>query len=180
MQNNTVLIHDVPQRSKQWFALRKGRVTASNAYTLLTKGLAMALQANDKRFGGNYFTDRGLQLEPQAIYIYEQKNGVDILQVGFITNSKYPNAGVSPDGVTADTYIEVKAFNAQKHLDIHTIDDVPIEAVAQVQFGLMITELPLAHLVLYNPDVDTKDAFKVIAIPADLGIHKNMAKKLAP
>lgn len=178
LPSNTVTIHDVEQRSPEWFALREPRVTASDAYKLLVGGFEYAKEPT--KFKGNWHTRRGQTLEPEAIEIYERINGVDVLLVGFVTNSKYPKAGASPDGIT-DKYIEVKCFGDNKHrmiVDQDTVIRYAIEAYAQIQFGLMVTELDVAHLVLYNPDLDSFEAFKVIEIKRDERLIANFIDKL--
>jgi putative phage-type endonuclease len=175
-----ITIHDVEQRSPAWHELRKGKVTGSNALILLTNGLKDALDANSINIPTNKYMQRGIDLEPQAILIYERKFGIDVLQVGFVTNTDYPNAGASPDGLLSDTVIEVKCFGEQSHRNINNIDEIPAKAMAQMQFNMLICELPLAQLVLYNPDIEVREAFKVITVPADKKIQANIISKLKP
>ena len=171
-------IHDVAQRTPEWFELRRGRVTASNAEILLTKGLDDALASNDKRFGGNFYTDRGLTLEPMAVDAYERIYDVSVVQVGFVTNDEYPNAGASPDGIVGDTLIEIKCFMDAKHMSIKSINDVPFSVLAQVQFSMLVCGLPKAHIVLFNPDVPATDAFKCFELDASLPTQRNINRKL--
>jgi hypothetical protein len=175
MTSSTITIHDVEQRTPEWHALRSGRVTASNAMKLLIGGKEYAMAPTD--FKGNRWTRRGTFLESEAIEIYERIKQTDVLLVGFVTNSEYPECGASPDGIT-DLYIEVKCFNENKHKSIVDISTVPVEVMAQVQFGMMVTDLSNAHLVLYNPDLDSKDAFKIIEIARDDRIIANIKRKI--
>ena len=170
------IIHEVAQNSPEWFELRKGRVTASNAWKLLSGGYKYATE--QKPVPTTKAMERGKILESEALELYSRiKGDLEILTVGFVTNPKYPNAGASPDGVAGDKLIEVKCFNANKHLDI-SLGNIPPEVMAQVQMQMMICELDQCDLVLYNPDLEAKEALKIITIDADPLIHKNIEKHL--
>jgi hypothetical protein len=168
-------LHNIEQRSAEWHKLREGRFTASNAGKLLEFGPHKALEPST--FTGNKWTERGLILEPEAIELYERVKQIDVLHVGFVTNSHYPNCGASPDGLT-DRLIEVKCFEKDKHLSIN-LETIPFEVMAQLQFGMMICEMETADLVLYNPDVDAKDALKIISVERDIRIFNRILEKIA-
>lgn len=170
------IIHDCAQGSLEWFDLRKGRVTASNAWKLLEKGYKYATE--QKPVMTTKAMERGKILESEALELYSRiKGDIEILTVGFVTNPKYPNAGASPDGVAGEKLIEVKCFGEKKHLDVAK-GNIPPEVMAQVQMQMMICELDECDLVLYNPDLDAKDALKILTIQADPLIHRNIASKL--
>lgn len=173
-----ISIHTVQQRSPEWFKLRNGKVTGSNAHILLSRGLWAAQDANNQKPSDpNYYMLRGQLLEDDAIEIYEQMTGVDVLVPGFITNTKYPNAGASPDGVTGDTLIEVKAFKDIKHNSINA-KNIPFEVMAQLQFNMMICELEQADLVLYNPDLSVDEAFVIVRVELQKAIVAQIERKL--
>lgn len=172
-----IQIHDVVQGTKQWHALRDGRITASNAWRLVANDKNDALNP-PKVSRPTRAMRRGSSLEHEAIELYEAIYGVDVLRVGFVTNDFYPICGASPDGIAGDIYIEVKCFNADKHLNME-FGDIPFEVMAQIQFGMMVCEMNMAHLVLYNPDVDRDKAYRVIPIPRDDRIIANMQARLA-
>jgi putative phage-type endonuclease len=169
-------IHNIDQRTQEWLELRKGRVTGSNAHILLTKGKDEAIEANNKQNFSNFYMKRGSALEKEAIEIYESKYG-DVLQVGFVTNTDYPNAGASPDGISGEYLLEVKCYYGTKMLGISD-ETIPFEAMAQMQFNMMICELEKARLVMYNPDLEVNNAFKVIDIDIDYKIVKNIERTL--
>jgi hypothetical protein len=172
-----VTYHGVFQGTPEWHDIRKGKITASNAKILLTKGANEAVN-QDNNFKGNYYTSRGHTLESEAIELYEQIIQMRVAQVGFVTNDKYPNCGYSPDGILPDRIIEVKAFNESKHLASH--NDIPFDVMAQIQFGLMISEMPVGVLVLYNPDINNIDQNLLLkVIPRDDKIIANIERKLS-
>lgn len=169
-----ITIHDVKQNTPEWHELRSGKVTASNAWKLLTYGKANAIGTST--FKGNYHTERGHTLEPIAIELYAKANLVDVQTVGFVTNDKYPDCGASPDGI-AERLIEVKCFGKDKHLSI-TNRSIPPEIVAQVQFQMMICEFDTCDLVLYNPEVEPQHALRILTIKANKIIQRNIRKAL--
>ena len=82
-------IHDVEQRSPEWFALRKQYpLTASKAQaignngkgleTLVWEKLAEAYSSGVVEDIGNRHTERGIELEPQAISLYELETGAKV------------------------------------------------------------------------------------------------------
>lgn len=174
-----ITIHDVEQRSPEWFALRKGKVTGSNSHILLTNGLEQALQTNTSNTGfSNYWATRGKLLEKDAIELYEKLYDIDVLVPGFVTNTDYPNAGASPDGIAGNIIlVEVKAFKDEKHNSI-TEDNIPFTVMAQLQFNMLICELETSDLVLYNPDLSIDKAFKKISVPKNTPIASNIINKL--
>ena len=104
-------IHTCPQRSPEWFALRKQYpLTASKAQaignngkgleTLVWEKLAEAYSSGVVEDFGNKHTERGVELEPQARSLYELETGATVVEVGFITNDKVSSVGgASPDGL---------------------------------------------------------------------------------
>jgi len=169
-----ITIHEVEQGTDEWHKLRKGKVTASNAHKLLQFGKSRATE--ESSFKGNYHTERGKDLEKYAIEYYEKSQLVDVQRPGFITNSKYPDCGASPDGVT-DRLLEVKCFKDDKHLSITRLS-IPFEVQSQIQFAMMICELDRCDLILYNPEVDPKLAFRIIEVKASRKIHQNIRRAL--
>lgn len=168
-----VKIHKVEPNSPEWFELRaEYDYTASNAYELLRTG---TVKKNDG-FTGNKYTRRGHDLEPVALELFHKLYGTESIEHGFVTNSKYPRAGASPDDLTDEFYIEVKSFGKDRHLSC--AKDIFVEVMAQIQFGMLITEYTRAKLVLFNPDLKPKDALFIREIKADNAIQNNIKRKL--
>jgi hypothetical protein len=144
--------YKMPQRSELWFKYRQDKWTGSTAIDLLS-GKEIP---PEKHIPDNKYMLRGRVLEPLAIEAYERKYKVKVAHYGFITNSKYPHAGYSPDGIEEGIVDEVKCLGLEKHdAIIAGTLPIPTEYIAQMQFGLLITELEKAKLILYNPDSDT-------------------------
>ena len=98
---------DVIQGTQEWLKLRTGRVTCSNALTLINKGKNAAMEANRLAHirvtpNGNDFAERGHFIEHQMKENYNKvlnMQNLTLADCGFITNEDYPEAGYSPDGL---------------------------------------------------------------------------------
>lgn len=174
-----IVTHDLKQGTPEWHAIRVGKVTASNAMVLLTKGKIAATGTSGTHGSGGFWAQRGHVLEEEAIEVYEAVHGCIIERPGFITNDEFPDTGWSPDGLRADIRkgIECKAFAQMKHLQC--INIVPQEVYAQCQFGIMVGDLIDMDLVLYNPDVEESElCFYVHTIPRDDKLIERFKLKL--
>lgn len=176
-----ITVHDCLQGTDAWHELRSGKYTGSNAHKLLTAGgkkviadgasTLYALTGTDE-FGGNFYTKRGHILEEEAIELYEAIKRQKVERPGFVTNTSFPACGYSPDGIVPDATIEVKCFNQAKHMAIYG-GEIPLTVMAQLHFGMLICGKALARLVIYNPELDPKLAFKIIEVKARRPITKN-------
>jgi len=87
----------VEQRSEEWFAARRGRITGSAVGAIL--GLSPFMKPDDvlrrmvrekfdapSEFIGNVATDWGTANEPNAIGQYELETGIRVMPAGFYTH----------------------------------------------------------------------------------------------
>jgi hypothetical protein len=158
--------NDIEQGTDKWKDLRELHLTGTDAKTLI-KGIAveeiLKSKKNSRSFTGNSATRRGHRLEPEAIAILEAIKDVTVHHTGFITNDKYPIVGYSPDGLIGDdALVECKAFAKDRHLENSKHIEVPI--MAQIQWGLFVSERAWAYLVLYNPDLPPEKAIFIIKV----------------
>jgi len=171
--------HQVAQGTSEWHEARRGKFTGSNAYKLLgTFGASEYAKALQASFKGNYFTKRGHLLEDEAIELYEAIKRTPVSRIGFVTNDLYPDCLYSPDGLTADIVVEVKCFNEKEHRKIAG-GDIPMKVLAQIHFGMLITERKAAHLVIYNPDLEPEHALKIIDVKFNKAIADNFKRILS-
>lgn len=173
-------IIELEQNTDAWIKYRSDKVTASNAITLLTKGKDAAIQKNNQKFGGNFWTERGHLLEVEALDLYEQIKGVKLQRGPVVENDDFKDAASSHDGIDMAniTNIESKSFGKSKHLSIETVDDLPAEVIAQVNFQMMISLMPKTIVILYHPKVDPKLAFKMIEVLPDRKIIDRLIAQL--
>lgn len=117
--------------TEQWFRIRKGRVTASNADRVLTptgkdssqwESYALDLTTQCIRpdeiepFAGNKHTDRGNELEPFAREEFTRLTGLNVVAVGFCTVMNdvvgfSPDALVLREGLTPETWTDHAVFD---------------------------------------------------------------------
>ena len=175
-----MIVHEgVRQYSREWWELRLGLPTASRFSSIITDktmkpsgsipsliaDLLMEQQTakpSDYREGdddqvhgydtaGNPWTERGSDVEAKARIWYQLEHGVDVEQVGFITNDA-GTAGCSPDGMADDRRrgLEIKCRSAKYHLRIVLGFD-SIADVQQVQGSMWVTGLDRWDAVAFCP-----------------------------
>jgi len=105
------------QKSKEWLDQRNNFLTASTIAAAIgamgpvaRKNLLInkVSYGATNAFNGSVATHWGNKYEPVANAIYSHRNHAHIYAFGLVTNPKYPELGVSPDGITIDNMIEIK------------------------------------------------------------------------
>lgn len=166
-----IIWHDCIQGSEKWKAMRKHLWTGSKSIKLL-QGKPFK---EDADWGGNNATKRGHALEVVAIREYERRYRRKVQRPGFVTNTVYPNAGYSPDGIDGAWLLECKAFNGVRHEDL-VAGKIPLMVLVQIFFGMIITGKRKARLLAFNPEYE--EQLTVIEIAYDKQIGGNIRKKL--
>jgi len=185
-----ITVHEITQGDPEWHNLRAGLYTGSNAHKLLEHAGKIKIINGEPQsyaltelsnFGGNFYTKRGHLLEDEAIELYERITARSVDRPGFVTNTRYPMCGYSPDGVANDRTIEVKAFNEDSHMKIYN-GNIPLKVQAQCHFGMLICGKKICDLVIYHPKLEAKYALKIIPIrynPRVAGNFKRIFKEMA-
>ena len=151
------LINNVAQGSDEWLAMRRGLVTASVVGQLITSktirpasndySRALTLNLVAERITGhtepvfvNADMMRGNMDEPIARDLYSGYKSFAV-EIGFMVRDDWGfQIGYSPDGLVGDDgLIEIKSRRAKKHLSTILADQVPIENMAQIQAGLLVS-----------------------------------------
>jgi hypothetical protein len=145
------------QGTPEWFRARAGIVTASVVGLLITPK-TLKLAANETARGltetlvAERITEyvevmhptadmeRGTLDEPYARAAYAE-HYAPVSQVGFMVRSERPfRLGYSPDGLVGDDgLIEIKSRKQKKQLATILADEVPLENMAQLQAGLLVS-----------------------------------------
>lgn len=172
------------QGTPKWLKLREGLWTGSKALRLL-QGKSLP---RDYDFAGNDATRRGHMLEVVAIREYERQYNCFVARPDFVTNTVYPNAGYSPDGIHAGWLLEAKALNGIKHDDLfktgRSLKDlqaifeskIPLQYKVQIFFGMIVTGKRKARLLAVNPE--NEEQLVVIEIGYDKLIGNNIRRLL--
>lgn len=156
-------IHKMEQRSDEWFAIRKGKMTASEAQAIATNGVGLQTYifeilaekySNNRVSFSNKDTERGVELEDSARMTYEIERS-DVETVGFIEMDEF--TGCSPDGLVG----EEGGFEAKCPNDVNFFKllvngekEIPAKYVWQCQMSLLITGRKWWDLAFYNPNFE--------------------------
>lgn len=161
-------MHNVEQRSEDWFQARVGKLTASRmaAATARTKSGAwgadrtnyMAELAVERLTGTptNGFTSAamqwGIDTEPEARIAYEFYHDAEVVEVGFVDHSGISMSGASPDGLVGDDgMVEIKCPNSATHIDTLLGTPVADKYVKQMQWQMDCTGRDWCDFVSYDP-----------------------------
>lgn len=122
------------QRSSEWYAARRGRVTASRVADVMAKGRSGAPSAVRRNYMMQLLCERltgksedgytsaamqrGNELEPMARMAYELMNDCEVTEVGIIHHPKIEGFSASPDGVILPRGLEIKCPNTAQHIAV--------------------------------------------------------------
>lgn len=156
-------IHNIEQRTEDWYNIRKGKMTASSADTIIANGkgletyiynlMAEYYSSAEKESYINADMQRGIDLEPEARLEFEFYTNLDVQEVGFIEYNEF--IGVSPDGLIGDDgLIEIKCPNDSVYFKLLLSDNIKPEYIAQMQMQLYVTNRQYCYFVSYNPNFE--------------------------
>jgi len=174
-----MIVHkDIIQGSEEWEQIRLGRATASQASNILTptgklstsrfkyaRKLARECRLSDPmEFQGNKFTDWGNEHESEARELFQEKTGLDVMEVGFCTRQD-GIIGCSPDGLiglVADMFgephyeegLEIKCPQVDKHVEYLLGGELPSEYKMQVHWSMATTGLNAWWFMSYFPETN--------------------------
>lgn len=111
LQMNRLQALELPeQRSKEWYELRKGMLTASSLACALgddhfkSRDQLILEKVENKEipFVPNPITEWGVKYEEIATKFYESLNSVEIIEFGLIPHPNFTIFGASPDGICSN------------------------------------------------------------------------------
>lgn len=148
-------MHNMDQRSSEWFAHRLGKATASKIADIIarTKSGYSASRANyaaqlvcERLTGTPTETfcspamQRGTDMEGAARDAYRQHSLNEVIECGFADHPTIAMAGASPDGlVDDDGLVEIKCPNSATHIDTLLTKAIPARYVTQMQWQMACT-----------------------------------------
>ena len=164
-----MIIHDMKQRTPEWYAVRAGKLTGSIASKLVTptgrlstqykseigRIIAEKMDWQEPEEGiETAWMTRGSELEHEARCWFTVETGLKVKEVGFI-ESDDGMTGFSPDGLADHPKmasiipVELKVPKPSTHIRWLLDDELPVEHRAQVHFGMVITDAPVAYFMSY-------------------------------
>ena len=159
--------HDVDQGSTEWLKLRIGIPTASNFHKIVTPTGKLSKQSRHYAFflvaekllnqsleslQGLEWIERGKELEPAAVKMFEFERDVETRPCGFITTDDM-RMGCSPDRlVGTNGALELKCPAPQTHV-AYMLDGFGDDYVPQVQGQLLIGEFAYVDRYSYHPEL---------------------------
>ena len=162
-----VVVHDMDQRTDDWFRVRLGIPTASQYGKIVTAGGKRSESVQDymdglladwlagqqcDRIEATYWMERGTELENQARQLYSWTTGHTVEQVGFISRGL---TGCSPDGlIGTDGMLEIKCPKASTLVGYYRDDKLPAKYVPQVQGQLWVAGRAWCDFFAWHPSLD--------------------------
>lgn len=163
MNNPNVIV----QGTEEWFAARRGKVTASRVADLMARiksGFAasrenykaeLLLEILTGTTASGFVSDAmrwGTEQEPNARAAYAATTFDPVTEIGFVDHPFISGAGCSPDGLVGDDgIIEIKCPNTATFLDIFLNDNIPQKWITQIQMQLDCTDRHWCDFVCYDP-----------------------------
>ena len=154
------------QGSEAWMRQRAGNVTASRIADVMAKTKSgygasrknYMTQLVIERLTGevadsytNAAMDWGIETEPEARAEYEAREGVLVIETGFI-QAPQMMAGASPDGLVGDDgLIEIKCPNSATHLETILTETVPAKYIKQMHWQMFCTDRQWCDFLSYDP-----------------------------
>ena len=165
-------IYNFEQRTEDWYNIRKGKMSASNAETIIANGkgletyiynlMAEYYSSAEKENYINADMQRGIDLEPEARLEFEFYTDLDVQEVGFIEYNDF--IGVSPDGLIGDDgLIEIKCPNDSIYFKLLLSNNIKPEYIAQMQMQMYVTNRQYCYFVSYNPNFEKSLYIKKIS-----------------
>lgn len=157
-----IIIHNIKQGTPEWFAIRLGKLTASDAQAIATNGVGLDTLVYEKvaeRLTGkmkeqytNEDIERGHELEAMARNSYELERAGDLVkEIGFIEQDEF--VGCSPDGFVGDKGLFETKCKDDKNF-VKYMYEKKIEAAHdwQMQMQMLVTNREWCDYVVFNPN----------------------------
>lgn len=162
-REQAMIIHKCEQLSDAWYAVKRGKVSASKFSIAMAGGEGktrtkymknLLIEIDEQQTTVSYFDknmENGTEKEPEARAYYAALHGI-IKEVGFIELNEW--IGGSPDGLVGeDGLIEIKCPLGTTHYDYYNQIQKPCKAYIDQMQGLMwITGRKWCDFISYRPE----------------------------
>ena len=194
---------NVIQGSDEWFDLKLGKPSASNASKIITNSgkqskqregylYTLAAEIITGQHVNNFISDamqEGKNREQDSRTLYEVITGSKVEQVGLIWQDEKKEILCSPDGIIEENYgLELKNVLPKTQVKYLLQNRLPVEYFSQVQFSLFVTGFQRWDFFSYSPGLKPlfikvtrdEDFIKSLEIEINLFLAelKNIVKKV--
>ncbi len=161
-----MIILDCKQLSDEWFKARTGIPTSSSFDKIVNMEGVQSKQrkkylyqlagekitgVKDKTYSSDA-TDRGIELEDEAVRLYEVVTNKKVQRVGFCYANKKKLYGCSPDGlIDSAGGLEIKCPSQAVHVGYLIDKKLPADYFQQVQGCMFVTDRNWWDFVSYCP-----------------------------
>lgn len=182
-------LHEVEQGTPEWHQVRLGIPTASCFDKIITPTGKPSTQAaayenkviaeiltgkSADTFEGNVWTERGKELEPDAVDFYEMQTGLDTRIIGFVTNDEN-TFGCSPDRLVGENgLLEIKCPAPHTHVQYLIDKEIDKGYYPQVQGQLFVTGREWCDWLSYHPEMPPV----IIRVERDIEFIETLEKLL--
>jgi putative phage-type endonuclease len=183
------------QRTPEWFAERRGKVTASRVGDMLAKTksgwgagrhnlmgelIAERLTGKSTEKFTNDAMQWGSDTEADARAAYQFEKAVLVAEAGFVPHPTIEMAGASPDGyVGIDGLIECKCPLTSNHIEILLGQSVPSKYIWQIQMQLACTQRQWCDFVSFDPRLPENMSLFINRVQRDDEAIAYMEKEIA-
>lgn len=199
----SIEVFNFPQRSPEWYEIRRGIPTASMFGTVMASGTgggeSKTRSSYMRKLAGEIITgipmesytnedmERGIAEEPEILNRYSFQEEVDVTAVGFIRNG---GKGCSPDGLIGkDGMVQIKSAAAHVMIEILLSGAPPKKHLPQCMgelwvadrkwTDLVIGSSPKLPLFVHRYHRDEKEIRRIAGAVADFnGELREMVKRL--
>jgi predicted phage-related endonuclease len=165
---NAPIEHNYEQNTEEWYAARRGIVTASEAASLLTAKGEIADNATVRGYAYKKAAERINDFSEDHFQTYDMERGhfqevlarnlysetyAPVRQVGFVTRELAHGVvmGASPDSMVGDDGgIEIKSRQGKFQIETVVADEVPKTFMPQIQATMLVTGRQWWDFVQYS------------------------------
>ena len=182
------------QGSEEWFAVRRGKITASRLSDLMKKTkygestykTRLRMELAIERITGksassvvmNQAMHDGIEREPDARTLFEAVTGKEVALCGSFDHPEIVNTSASPDGLLRgeNAILEIKCPTAVTHARNLMADGMDKRYLFQVAWQMACTESTHGYFASYHPDFPTDLRLKYVRVERDDDLILDISK----
>jgi hypothetical protein len=175
----------MPQRSPEWYAIRRGKITGSEigkfVFNTDKKSLDARQNLIDAKIGEeadgddsppnyeDFWMKRGTRLEADALSAYESYTGYEVEQVGFVSHSTLP-LGVSPDALVSNRAFGLEMKCPSGKIQVKRLREkvCPEDYLPQIWLSMIVMNVDRWHFWSYHP---TLPAFHIVVTRGEIPVN---------